>query len=441
MSVRPTVVVAVHDGFYGAGTGAGYANRGFLKTLIDLLAPAVRLALLPIRLAPDSPEYQPDWHAASLELCRRAGADVWPVDNGTGGRVRFGGVDAFVRAAESATATLAEEILPTADPVAIVLFDIPFLGIAPWLPPPVAAQLALVPRSTGLLHDPANQDRTAFERDGLDALVAAGGRIATISAYMRRHLREDYAVPASAMLDLPDGLTADEWQDTSPNPPALPPRAHGGFLLAYGRAAPYKGWDDLVEALGLVRAGGTALPHAVLAAVTDQPTSTEYQRHLAARMGALDLDATLLTRFDPSIRGLLPHPALRAVVVPSRAEPFGRVPLEAYAAGAAPVVVAATGGLAEQVIDGVTGLHAAPRDPVSLARAIRLAVALDEDERTRMRVRGLELARARYDHRDAVLRFFAEFAPWVCRQTQHVRPSSRPSEGTGPGVTPAAGSR
>ena len=57
-------------------------------------------------------------------------------------------------------------------------------------------------------------------------------------------------------------------------------------------------------------------------------------------------------------------------MIPSRSEPFGRVPLEAYAAGAAPVVATTAGGLAEQVIDGVTGFTAAPADPVSLAAAI-----------------------------------------------------------------------
>jgi len=31
---RPTLAVAMHDGFYGAGTGAGYANHGFLHTLM-----------------------------------------------------------------------------------------------------------------------------------------------------------------------------------------------------------------------------------------------------------------------------------------------------------------------------------------------------------------------------------------------------------------------
>src|SRR6202007_962515 len=99
----------------------------------------------------------------------------------------------------------------------------------------------------------------------------------------------------------------------------------------------------LVDALALLRER-QPVPHAVLAAVTDQPSVTDYQFRLAARINEFELDATLLTRFDAANRDLLTHPALRAVVVPSRTEPFGRIPLEAYAAGAAPVVATTAGG-------------------------------------------------------------------------------------------------
>ena len=160
---------------------------------------------------------------------------------------------------------------------------------------------------------------------------------------------------------------------------------------------------------------GAPAPHAVLAAVTDQPGITDYQRHLADRIDALGLDATLLTRFDAANRALLAHPALRAAVVPSRAEPFGRVPLEAYAAGAAPVVATTAGGLAEQVVDGVTGFTAAPGDPAALADALGRALALDSAGRDQMRAAGRQFARERFEHAEAIRGFFAVFAPWALR--------------------------
>jgi glycogen(starch) synthase len=61
--------------------------------------------------------------------------------------------------------------------------------------------------------------------------------------------------------------------------------------------------------------------------------------------------------------------AADAVVLPSHYEPFGIVALEAAAAGA-PLVVARSGGLAEVVVDGETGVSFAPQDVAGLADAV-----------------------------------------------------------------------
>jgi glycosyltransferase involved in cell wall biosynthesis len=414
MTGRLTVAVALHDGFYGSGTGAGYANRSFLQTLIELIPRRVRLVVMPVYLASYSPQYQADWHRESLAICQAARAAVRPLDNGTAGQVRFGDVLTFQRLATSTAEALAGEILPYAQQPVVIFLDIPFLGAAQMLPEQILPRLAVVPRSTGLLHDPGNQARIQFESDGLRYIANRGGCLAAISGYMRNHLIHDYHVPANAVLDLPDGLTANEWSFRRPSPPdLLPSRAEDGFLLSFGRAEPYKGWDDLVEALAQLRDHQVQVPHALLAAVTDQPGQTAYQHHLASRIESLDLDVTLVTRFDPAVRTLLAHPALRAVVIPSRAEPFGRIPLEAYAAGAAPVVTTTAGGLAEQVIDGVTGLAASPGDPASLASAIERALKLTPAELDRLRAAGQHLARTRFDFRIAVRRFLLQFAPSI----------------------------
>jgi glycosyltransferase involved in cell wall biosynthesis len=55
-------------------------------------------------------------------------------------------------------------------------------------------------------------------------------------------------------------------------------------------------------------------------------------------------------------------------------EPFGMVPLEAMAC-ARPVVASAVGGLTDTVLDGVTGLHVAPRRPRELAATLRRLLA------------------------------------------------------------------
>ncbi|MEG8184189.1 hypothetical protein GZH49_37625 [Nocardia terpenica] len=84
------MAVALHDGYYGCGTGAGRSNRAIIEIIVGLLPAGVRLVVLPVRLDPTSSEYDPDWHATTIALLAGVGAEVIPVDNGTGGQARFG---------------------------------------------------------------------------------------------------------------------------------------------------------------------------------------------------------------------------------------------------------------------------------------------------------------------------------------------------------------
>lgn len=406
---RPTVVVAIHDGFYGCGTGAGYANDAFLRILADLLPPRVRLVLLPVHLSPDSPERHPRWYRRTGELVARSAATVHPVHNDTGGQDRFGTLRNFRHLVANTATVLRERVLDGAGPLLIVAFDAPFFGLSTVLPRAIRPFLVLVPRSSALIHRPDDTERIAWEADGL----GAGTRIAAISGFMRRHLHEAYHVPQRALVDLPDGLVAEDWSLAPPPDNTLGLTARPGFLFSFGRAEPYKGFDDLLDAVRLLRDNGHQLPHLVLAATAEGARPTAYQRHLADRITRLGLDASLLTTFRPGVRRLLAHPRLRALVVPSRAEPFGRIPVEAFAAGAAPVISTTAGGLAEQVIEGRTGFAAPPSDPAALAAAIGRGLALGPAERDRLRRDTAAFAAERYCYRDAVERFLGTVAPWL----------------------------
>jgi glycosyltransferase involved in cell wall biosynthesis len=408
------VIVALHDGFYGWGTGAGRSNRAFLQILAGLLAPGVRLTVIPVRLVPASSEYDEPWHQETLAIVERAGGTVVPVDNGSAGMTRFGGLSHFRRASAAAAATT-EDILSDTARSLVIAFDAPFYGLAPLLPAGQRARLVNVARATAALHAPADRERAEWERTGLLAAASASGHIAATSRHMRQHLTSAYGIPSEAITDLVNGLTPAE-RNPGPQDAAglLPPAAEGGgFLLSYGRAEPYKGFDDLLDALATLRADRIPVPHTVLGAVADGPPLTPYQDHLTHRITAERYDVTLLTTFTPAIRGLLADPRLRAVIVPSRAEPFGRIPLEAYAAGASPVVATTAGGLAEIVTEGSTGYTASPADPRALAAAISRALAASPGQRHGLLARGRQLTAARYDYQASIAAFLAGLAPWA----------------------------
>ncbi|CDR10380.1 glycosyltransferase family 4 protein [Streptomyces iranensis] len=293
----------------------------------------------------------------------------------------------------------------------LIGLDIPFLGLGSHLRAGDPFSLLLVPRSTSELASPEDWRRVHWEHKALTAAVSGGARVAAISHHMRGHLEQVYRVPRHAVVDLPNGLLLSDHEDVPPAP--LPPRAGAGFLLAMGRAVESKGFEDLLEALRILDARGERVPHLVLAPTTHTENLTDHQRQLQAMARDYAIDATFLPRFSSRYRTWLRSSALRGVVVPSRAEPFGRIPLEAFASGAAPVVATRVGGLTETVVDGVTGFTAEARDPMDLSRAIRRALHISDREREQMRARSRALLTARHDYESTIRTYLRQYTPWA----------------------------
>ena len=131
--------------------------------------------------------------------------------------------------------------------------------------------------------------------------------------------------------DFPGPLPADE----------CPHVTEGRLRVLYvGRFDIDKGFDTYLEAMR--RLGNAAEGYAVGAYVTDKQKQPAIPQNVIVR-GWCDRDA-LRTIYEQS----------SVLVVPSRAEAFGLVALEAMRSGL-PVFCTRTGGLPELVLDGVTG--------------------------------------------------------------------------------------
>ncbi|MFP3119872.1 glycosyltransferase family 4 protein [Streptomyces sp. Iso 434] len=404
---QPRVVVALHEGFYGAASGTGFSNRAFLTALARLLPPG-RLSVITPYVSDTVGAHDRRWSGEVQQMLRQAEADVITIPEVLAAPDSIHGSVQLCNLAGEAAVRIAE----WASRCLLIGLDIPFLGLAPYTSP--TTDLLLVPRSTTALTRPRDTSRVRWERGALRAATVRGGRIGAISSHMRGHLVVNYAVPRGSIVSVPNGLIREEMAPPTSAPP-LPFKARAGFLLAMGRAVPTKGFGDLLEALRTLKERGFRAPHLILAAVTsdehERPTS--YQEDLAARIRAYSLDATLITRFTPAIRAWLHNPALRAVVVPSREEPFGRIPLEAFAAGAGPVVATTAGGLAQTVVEGETGFTAVPRDARSLASALHRALTVLPRERDRLRSAGAALVRSRHDYEASIGSVIERIAPWA----------------------------
>ncbi|MEL7483154.1 MAG: glycosyltransferase family 4 protein [Planctomycetota bacterium] len=143
-----------------------------------------------------------------------------------------------------------------------------------------------------------------------------------------------------------------------------PPLSTGPTVCFAGRLVAKKGADTLVEAMALVR---KRIPEARLLIAGDGPLRAE----LARRSGELGLGESV--RFLGHLGHDAMHEAFAGAWVqaaPSRwEEPFGLVAAEAMMRGTA-AIVSDTGGLSEQVLDGVTGYHVRPRDTAAWAEQI-----------------------------------------------------------------------
>jgi len=180
----------------------------------------------------------------------------------------------------------------------------------------------------------------------------------------------------------------------TPEGPREPRRRDRHRLVAACRLVERKGIGDAVAALvdlpdcELHVAGGPE------AAALDADPEARRLRALAAELGVED---RLVLRGRIGREGM---PALLrsadAVVCVPWYEPFGIVPLEAMACGV-PVVASAVGGQLDSVVDGVTGIHVAPRDPGALGGA--LAELLEHRERrAALGAAGARRARQRFAH-------------------------------------------
>ncbi|BCB78617.1 hypothetical protein Pflav_050270 [Phytohabitans flavus] len=89
-------------------------------------------------------------------------------------------------------------------------------------------------------------------------------------------------------------------------------------------------------------------------------------------------------------------------------EPFGLTPLEAMACGV-PVVASSVGGLADTVVDGLTGDLVAPRDPRLLGMALRRVLG-DPVRRFAYATAALDRARQCYSWKRAAEQLSAVYA-------------------------------
>jgi glycosyltransferase involved in cell wall biosynthesis len=171
-------------------------------------------------------------------------------------------------------------------------------------------------------------------------------------------------------------------------PPAVPP-AMPHRVVFLGRLDPIKRLPDLLTAMASLR-GFARL---------DVFGEGSQRRFLEKQIAALDIGSSVM------LHGAVAEPksvlaGAEVLVLPSQAEGFGLVLIEAMAAGV-PVVATEAPGIRDVVMDGETGLLVPVGSPAALAEAIRRVLA-DDSLRHRLAVAAFADVRRRFTWETAI---------------------------------------
>lgn len=200
----------------------------------------------------------------------------------------------------------------------------------------------------GTIHE---NDRSAFRRNVRDA-----SWVCAVSDAVAQSIREDCSRTGPITV-IRNGLP-----DPSPSTTPFDPRSPSVAMI--GRLSEEKGFDDGLRALARVRA---SIPNLTIRLAGNGP-ELDSLRRLAEELGLLEsIEFFGELSHDRALRVLA---GCDITLVPSkRVEGFSLTAAEA-ALLERPVVASNVGGLAETVLDGVTGVLVAPESPFEMSECI-----------------------------------------------------------------------
>ena len=194
-------------------------------------------------------------------------------------------------------------------------------------------------------------------------------KIIVASRSIQDHMIHDFHVPEQKIELIPRGVNLEKFHFRPPEPASLP------TIGMIGRITPLKGHPDFLKALSLLRRQGIRFKAQIIGEAENKNTFKKLER-LTAELGLNEQVEFLGHQTDiPDCLNKL-NLLVLATTTP---EAFGRVIIEAQAAGV-PVVATRVGGVVDIIQHAKTGYLANAADPESLAAQIRQI--LDHPQKT-----------------------------------------------------------
>jgi D-inositol-3-phosphate glycosyltransferase len=312
-------------------------------------------------------------------------------------------------------------VLAGYDQSLLICVDQPWLHLPRYMPYGATAgkvQTLLVLYNTAFIRNWHTPDaaEVAWEQQGLaSAQPGSGVYIADVCPSFTAHLRTHFALEQAAFAPLTASILvhdAEFRRQTTAETAAVLRRYNvplqEDIVLAFGRAAPIKGFETVIPALAAVR----ARCHFVLISVPyyqDDPQQQLYDHLLAAH----GIQATHIKHFTRELpRALCQWPRTRMVLMPSQQETFSNIFLEValWARHGGPVAVASrVGGFVDQIEPGVTGFFLDLTSRDAMAHTVQQVLDLPDDAHAMIRRNAYTRVIRQYDFSQnfpATLRWF-----------------------------------
>jgi len=281
-----------------------------------------------------------------------------------------------------------------------------------------------VVHSTALTHELPlpNPDRLMAECATIHwGKITPKVKIGYISEFIRKHLIEDYGARLEHTVPTGNGL--------NPTDPHFRLRSEAEIinklneygipldkplLFSWGRAVAYKRFDMVLKVAEKVK--DQLYPVVMVAPHSDE---------LLHLKESLKLDMSLIFKFDSELVAcLLQWKNTMVTPILAYLEPCGLTPMEIrmHARNQGPILVTSdTGGLPEQVEDGVDGFISKQDDVENVAGVIKKILALSEADRQRVRQNGLKTILNRYTWTSQILTTLTSLLPALQSRSEKVR--------------------
>jgi glycosyltransferase involved in cell wall biosynthesis len=281
-----------------------------------------------------------------------------------------------------------------------------------------------VVHATALTHEMPlpNPERLMAESAAVHwAKISPRTKLGKVSEFMAQHLVKDYGAEPKTIIPTGNGVNPTDPYFRQRTPMEIRAKLEEfgvpldrPLLVSFGRSVPYKRHDLLLKAAAHLK----GQVHPVLM------TFPHYQE-LHDLRAALDIEATLVTSFDKELMASLlqwENSVITALLAYN--EPCGLIPMEARILsrnGGPILVVSDSGGLVEQVTDGVDGFISKQDDFDDIARVMHKVLQLSPERRKEIRKGGLEKVLEHYTWSSQIIQTLGSCIPHVAAVSEDVR--------------------